>query len=100
MSLICPFVCPFVHVSIHFFFLLHVLDIIMFVQCLTFKVNSQGHVSMFRDEAETLILPVSVISFEEYKGMFYMHCPIDKAVHTGPLITSCGQWQEWKVVYI
>jgi hypothetical protein len=62
--------------------------------CLTSQVNSQGHV---KDEAETLILPVPGTLFEKYEGPFYMHCPIDRAAHTWPLITSHGHWQEWKV---
>jgi hypothetical protein len=43
------------------------------------QVNSQGHV---RDEAETPIPPESATLFEEYEGIFYMHCPIYRAAHT------------------
>ena len=52
--------------------------------------NSQGHIS---DETETLIPPLPAALFEEYEVIFYMHCPIDRAAHTQPLIN-----QSWALV--
>jgi hypothetical protein len=47
--------------------------------------NSQGHIS---DEAETLIPPLLAARFEEYEGIFDMHCSIDRAAHTRLLMNQ------------
>jgi hypothetical protein len=75
---------------------MHGLGLILFIKVCLFD---QGLTSLatarviLSDEAETLIPQLSAALFEEYKGILYMHGPIDRAALTQPLIN-----QSWALV--